>query len=111
MTDDRKNIAVLQSLSQIVLDARLATLRTAADARAASLDRLADLGHSPVATELPELAAIDVAMRYHRWADQKRTEINLTLARQTATWLDARAEAKTAFGKAEALKGILHKLS
>ncbi len=111
MTDARKNIAILQSLSQMVLDSRLATLRNAADARAASLDRLADLSHSPVATELPELAAIEVAMRYHRWADQKRAEINLTLARQTATWLDARAEARTAFGKTEALKGVMRKLS
>jgi len=53
---------------------------------------------------------MEVSMRYQLWADQRRAEINLTLARQTATWLEARTEAAQAFGKSQALEGLSRKL-
>ena len=38
-------------------------------------------------------------MRYQLWADQRRSAINLILARQTAAWSEARKDAAEAFGR------------
>jgi len=101
-----RQIARLRSLTDVMLDVRLAELHAAAAARDASLDRLADLDRPAQATGLPDLAAAEVGMRYQRWADQRRAEINLTLARQTAVWIEARQAAALAFGKSQALEGL-----
>lgn len=98
-----RQIARLRQITDLMLDARLADLKTAAAARDTSLDRLADLQRPSLATDLAGLAAAEVEMRYQRWADQRRAEINLTLARQTAVWLEARDAAAVAFGKSQAL--------
>lgn len=101
-----QQIARLGALTDLMLDARLVDLRAAAAARDASLDRLADLARPPSAADLPDLAAVDVEMRYQRWADQRRAEVNLILARQTVAWLEARQAATLAFGKSQALGGL-----
>ena len=101
-----RQLARLGTLTDLMLDARLADLRGAAAARDASLARLADLARPAAATDLPDMAAAEVEMRYQRWADQRRAEINLTLARQTAAWLDARQAATLAFGKSQVLDGL-----
>ena len=108
--DQARQINRLRTLSDLLLDARLSDLQAAAAARAASLERLADLDRPAMATDLPDLAAAEVGLRYQRWADQRRADINLTLARQTATWMDARQEAALAFGKSQALDGLSKKL-
>jgi len=108
--DRKQTLSRLTTLGQLLLDARLAELHHAAEARNASLARLADLNRPSSATGLSEIATMDVAMRYQRWADQRRAEINLTLARQTASWLDARAEAARAFGKSQALDGLARRI-
>ena len=99
-------IAQLQVLSQLMLDARLADLHAASRLRAESLARLEALAAPAVATDLSDLAAAEVGLRYQRWADQRRAEINLTLARQTADWIEKRATAARAFGQTEALKAV-----
>ena len=104
--EQRRQIDRLRTLGDLLLDARLAELQTAAAARAASLERLADLDRPAAATDLPTLAAAEVGMRYQRWADQRRADINLTLARQTAIWLEARQSAALALGKSQALDGL-----
>jgi hypothetical protein len=43
---------------------------------------------------------------YERWAEARRAEINLTLARQTAEWIEARDAARQAFGRADALRRL-----
>ena len=108
--DTADRIARLRSLADLLLDMRLSDLRTVAAARAESLERLADLDRAPPASDLPDLAAAEVAMRYQSWADQRRAEINLTLARQTATWIEARDDARLAFGKSQALQGLAGRL-
>ena len=41
----------------------------------------------------------------------RRVELNQTLARQTATWSDARDAARLAFGKTQALAGVAARLA
>jgi hypothetical protein len=45
-------------------------------------------------------------MRYALWADQRRSEINLVLARQTVEWVEARQEAARAFGRNQVLQKL-----
>ena len=104
---DRSRMLQLNILSQLVLDTRLMSLRQAALARQQSLDLLAELDLPQPDTDLPPVKAGEVAMRYQLWADQRRSEINLTLARQTATWTEARQEAAHAFGRDQALNRLI----
>ena len=102
MTDKAK-LARLVELSSLILDTRLLALETAARARQNSLDRLAEINKPSAAANLPLVAAAEVALRYELWADQRRSEINTVLARQTAEWDEARQEAARAFGRNQVL--------
>ncbi|TXH99763.1 MAG: hypothetical protein E6Q73_09710 [Pseudorhodobacter sp.] len=98
-------------LADLALDHRLAALRQAAEAKARSETALAGLA-KPVA--LPqegfEGVSIDLSgLAYQRWADVRRSEINLVLAGQTHAWLAAKDEAQLAFGKSEALRRLVEK--
>ena len=95
----------LAALAQMVSQARLAELERAARARAESRARL-DALNRPLPEGADPLAMAPVALRYNRWAEARRREINLTLARQTAAWLDALDVARDAFGRAEALRRL-----
>ncbi len=108
-TDASRQIDQLRKLTDLMLDAKLLDLKAASAARQASLDRLADLDRPALATDLAEIAAAEVAIRYLHWADQRRSEINLTLARQTVTWIEARDAASLAFGKSQALQELAKK--
>jgi hypothetical protein len=96
---DREKLAQLQQLSQMMLDIRLFALEKSARARQASLDHLAELNRPPPPNDLDAITAGEVAMRYQNWADQRRSAINLDLARQTADWVEARRDAALAFGR------------
>ena len=96
---DRAKLAQLHQVSQLMLDVRLLALDHAAKARQASLDRLADLNKPAAPTDLNPIVAGEVAVRYENWADHRRSEINLLLARQTADWAEARQNAALAFGR------------
>lgn len=96
---DRDKLAQLQQVSQLMLDVRLLALDRAAKARQASLDHLADLNKPATTTDLNPIVAGEVAMRYENWADHRRSEINVVLARQTADWAEARQDAALAFGR------------
>lgn len=102
----KARLAQLQTLAQVTLDARLADLRAAAACREASLARLADLALPVAHADLPPMAAAGIALRYQLWADHRRSEINLALARQTADWIEKRATATRAFGQAQALAAL-----
>ncbi|MDT8857983.1 hypothetical protein RNZ50_23715 [Paracoccaceae bacterium Fryx2] len=104
----RDQLARLGQVSQLILDLRLSELHTAARARQDSLDRLAGLAAEP-ADGLSPIAAARAELHYQRWAEARRAEINLTLARQTADWLGAQAAARRAFGQAQALRGLAQK--
>ncbi len=81
-------------------------LQKAAQARQESLDRLAALDAPQPLTDLPAIAAEEVALRYAVWADHRRSEINMGLARQTADWHRALQNAAVAFGRDQVVQGL-----
>jgi hypothetical protein len=72
--------------------------------------QIAALDHPAEPEGLDLAPAAQVALRYQLWADIRRAELNTVLARQTADWLAAREDARHAFGRAEALRGIATRL-
>ncbi|MFT4149094.1 MAG: hypothetical protein QM656_02775 [Paracoccaceae bacterium] len=99
----------LSQIARITLDRRLADLRQAAEAKSQSEARLRDLAAQPPASDLSPVAAHLAELRWQKWADRRRVEINLVLARQTADWLSAREAAQAAFARGEALQAIRRK--
>lgn len=100
---DKAKLKRLVEVSTLILDTKLLALETAARARQHSLDRLAEINRPSNATNLSLVAAAEIAMRYELWADERRSEINTVLARQTAEWEEARQEAARAFGRNQVL--------
>lgn len=105
MNEDEK-LKRLTEVAGLILDTRMMALETAARARQHSLDRLAEINRPSCADQLSMVAAAEVAMRYELWADQRRSEINMLLARQTAAWQEARQEAALAFGRNQVLGSL-----
>lgn len=104
-----EKVARLSRLAQMVLDRDLARLAAAARAKAASEANLADLAKPQDTSGLAPVAAHHAELRWQKWADARRMEINIQLARQTAEWLNARQSARTALARSEALRGIIPK--
>jgi hypothetical protein len=101
-----RDLARLQELSRLLLDHRLACLKKTAEKCERSQMQIAALDQAAETADLPPMAAGQVALRHQLWADGRRGELNTVLARQTVDWLEARQEAQTAFGRAEALRGL-----
>lgn len=101
-----ERLAQLARLAGMIRDLRLADLEAAGRARDESRRRLAGLKLEPRPSDLGAIAAARAEVRYQAWAEARRAEINLTLARQTAEWLEAQDAARTAFGRAIALKAL-----
>jgi hypothetical protein len=98
----------LNDLAKLILDQRLARLQACAAARQGSLQRLQDLAPKPAEDADPFEQATRL-MRYEVWADTRRREINMLLARQTVGWLEARSEAQGALGRADVLRKLMKK--
>lgn len=108
----KQQLAKLQQIAGLMLDSRLAALQTAARAKAESEAQLAGLAVAMAApADISAVAAERAALTYQRWADARRAELNLVLARQTVAWMEARDAARVAFGKTEALAGVARKLA
>lgn len=101
--EETQKLRALQGLAQMVLDAQLAELRAIAQAREDSLAHLADLNRSFQPSDMHPVAAAEAEIRFQRWADLRRSEINQVLARQNVQLDEARSAARTAFGRARAL--------
>jgi hypothetical protein len=93
-----------------MLDVRLMELERADQARQESLEHLAELNRPALQTDLNHVIAGEVAMRYQLWADQRRSSINLVLARQTVDWAEARSAAALAFGRDSVIGKLQEKL-
>lgn len=98
----KNNLQRLNVLAKLILDQRLAKLQACEVDRNQSLRRLQDLVPNP-SDEADPIAKVTTLLRYEAWADARRREINLVLARQTVAWMDARKEAQGAFGRADVL--------
>lgn len=108
MKPRRKELERLHALAQMQFDAAQLTLRKAAEDRDTSLALIAGL-EVPPAEGLTPVAAAMASMQYQLWADRRRAELNLTLARQTAQWLEAQGAARQAFGRKDALGRLQEK--
>lgn len=104
MTDER--LKQLATLSDLIRDRALEDLRRAAAERDMTKAHLAGLAVLP-ATGLSPLAAARAAQAYQQWADERRRQLNIQLARQTVTVMQRQADARQAFGRAE----VLHRLA
>ena len=103
MISDSEKLRRLARIAALQRDARLDQLRRARIAREASQAALAALDRPMPDEGVPLVAGALAALRYAAWADARRAELNLQLARQTAHWLQAQADARVAFGRAEVL--------
>lgn len=106
---NRKKLDQLNTLSKLILDQRLAKLQARAAERNASLQRLQNLTYAAV-EQSDQIELARAVLRYERWADERRSDINIALASQTAHWMEARQAAVIAFGRAHVLKCILRKI-
>ncbi len=101
----QKNLKNLSQIAQLILDVKLAEVRAAAMARQDSLNLLAGL-NAASAVDLGVVVAAKSEMLYQQWADRRRAEINIVLARQTADWMDKQQTARRSFGQAEVLRKL-----
>lgn len=102
----------LEQVAGLLFDSSLSDLQRAARACAETEAHLAALAVPAIPLgEVQQVAAELAALAYQRWADVRRAELNQTLARQTAVWIEARDVARLAFGKTQALAGVAAKLA
>lgn len=102
-----EGLARLLRLSEMVRDRDMALLRSATLAREKSEAHLADLA-KPMRTEgLAPMASALAEIRWQKWADHRKAEINLQLARQIVEWDEARDKACQTFARAEVLRRAL----
>lgn len=110
MTGRARDLAALRDLAAMKLDLRLADLRQAAGRVEVCREELAALDRAAeTAAAEADLAGAAVRGRYMRWCAQRRAELNIRLARETALWLAARAAAAQDFGRAEVLAALLRR--
>lgn len=102
-----KDLSRLADLAQLMLDHRLGQLRVSADQLDQSRGQLAAINRPSEAADLDPLTVARVGLGYERWADVRRAELNLVIARQSAAWHEAQGEARTAFGRVQALQGLV----
>ncbi len=101
----------LAEVAQLMLDHRLGQLHSAAAELERSRAQLAAINRAPRPPgDLAPVVAERVALTYDRWAEARRSELNLVIARQTLGWMEARSDAQGAFGRVQALQGLAARL-
>ena len=94
----------LKRLSGLIRDLRLTELRRAEAERQTLRDRIALLNERPpVPEDLPPQVAAEVVLRYERWAERRRREIEAALTRKAKECESLKAEARVAVGRDGAL--------
>lgn len=103
-------LSKLANLAELVLDSRLSVLKAAARAKHECEAQLAGLSLMPEAQDdLAGVASQLASLAYQRWADVRRAELNLQLARRTVALIGARDDAREAFGKKQVLCAMADK--
>lgn len=106
-----RDLCRLSEVAQLMLDHRLGQLHAAAAELERSRAQLAAINRAArTAEDLAPLVAERVTLTYDRWAEARRSELNLVIARQTVGWMEARSEAQGAFGRVQALQGLAARL-
>lgn len=101
-----QDLARLIDLAQLTLDHRLSQLRTASLALERSQGQMAEINRAANPADLPLITSARTEWTYQRWADLRRAELNLVIARQKAEYLSTCSAAKTAFGRVQALRNM-----
>jgi hypothetical protein len=104
------DIERLADLAQLMLDHRLGQLRASTSELERSRMQLLSVNQAAQPAGLDPVTAEKIALTYDRWADRRRSELNLVIARQTVNVIEARGAAQTAFGRVQALQGLATRL-
>lgn len=97
-------LAGLSRIAGLQKDMRLAALRRAEAERQALLDRLATLAERPAPPDdLPPSVAAEIALRYDRWADLRRREVEGLLRQKSQECEMLKARAREAVGRDDAV--------
>ncbi len=105
-----RELARLAKLAQLMLDHKLGVLKETSDRLEQSRLQRSALDQAPPPVELEPILCSRIGLDYERWADVRRSELNLVIARQTAAWIEARGDAQTAFGRVQALQRLAERL-
>lgn len=104
----KHDVKELHRLVDMVLETKLVALKHSAEQIQQTQRKIAGLAIAPTMidaeTGLPEVLA---ALQFQTWADSRRAELIGILASQTATWLDARDNARFVFAKSQGLRQIV----
>ncbi|MBT9246671.1 hypothetical protein KM031_10080 [Gemmobacter fulvus] len=98
-------LRALSGLAALMRDQSLEALRRADQRCQETRDLIAGLA-APPAEDIAPLIQAQAEIAYTRWADQRRAELNLCLARQMAEWVQCQDAARITFGKAEVLRRL-----
>jgi hypothetical protein len=102
----RTKLQGLQRIADIMLDQQLSGLRQANAAQDETRGKLLALDPVVDWDGCNLQASAQAATLYQAWADIRRRELNLQLARQTAAVLQAQDAARLAFGRSTALTAL-----
>jgi hypothetical protein len=107
---DAARITAIAQVNELALDQRLLALKAARTARTSTQARIAALEMTDYDTGCLVMATAQVALLYQAWSEDRRKQLNLLLARQTVTEIEADTAARTAFSKKIALQGLATRL-
>jgi hypothetical protein len=99
-------LAALLRIADLVLDQRLAALRSATAKRDDIQRKLAALERTADWTDCNLQASARAEILYQTWADARRRDLNQNLARQMVAVVQAEDASRTAFGRHTALQAI-----
>ena len=102
----------LQRVAGLVKDMALADLRRAEAERAALLQQMATLSERPTPPEdLAPAIAEDIALRYDRWAELRRREVEQAWRVKSAECDRLRAKARIALGRNSAVASLADRIT
>jgi hypothetical protein len=99
-------INALQQIADVMLDQRLLALRAANTARTETEMKIAALEVPGGWEDCSLQAAGRAELLYQAWADARRKDLNLNLARQTVAKMEAEDAARLAFARHTALQKL-----
>lgn len=89
----------MRHLTALILEAEQTRLRKLAADRDLTLAQLARMESRAEVMGLDPLADARADLTYQRWAEARRRDLMIVLARQTAEWREAQESLRRAFGR------------
>ena len=104
---DPAHLHGLRQVADLIRERDIARFGKAQAQKSKTEALLRALDHGQVPTSLSPAAEGQVVERFGLWTANRRIVLNQQLARDTATWMEARDAAQKTFGRAEVLKKLL----